>query len=154
MCHLLKCNKLVPPERALWLYAQAQLTDVYFRGKGDFFKVNRQALLMSNWGFTCQCEVCAASPHQQATNDALKRNLLAYRAKQEKYQAEAFWGNLYRIFTLEVAMLGLMRKLEAEMIREIPECLLNCYRYLNIILLCSTLHCCNALLPSPCLLLK
>ena len=75
------------------------------------------------------CQVCAASSHQEATNDALKRNLLAYLAKQKKYKEESFWGNLCSIFTLEVAMLGLMRKLEAEMIREMPECLINCYWY-------------------------
>ena len=100
---------------------------MYFRGRGDFFRVNRQAMLQSNWGFTCACQVCAASSHQEATNDALKRNLLAYLAKQKKYEEEHFWGNLSRINTLEVAMLGLMRKLEAEMIREMPECLLRCY---------------------------
>ena len=100
---------------------------MYFRGRGDFFRVNRQAMLQSNWGFTCACQVCAASSHQEATNDALKRNLLAYRAKQKKYEEENFLGNLSRINTLEVAVLGLMRKLEAEMIREMPECLLRCY---------------------------
>ena len=99
----------------------------YFRGKGDFFRVNRQATLQRNWGFTCACQVCAASSHEEATNDALKRNLLAYQAKKEKYEEEDFLGNLNHINTLEVAMLGLMRKLEAEMIREIPECLLRCY---------------------------
>ena len=102
---------------------------MYFRGKGDFFRVNRQTMLQSNWGFTCACQVCAASSQQEATNDALKRNLLAYLAKQKKYEEEHFGGNLCRINTLEleVAMLGLMRKLEAEMIREMPECLLRCY---------------------------
>jgi len=99
------------------------------RGKGDFFRVNRQATLQSNWGFTCACQVCAASSQQEATNDALKRNLIAYLAKQKKYWDESFWGNLDRIFTLEVAMLDLMRKLELEMIREMPECLLHCYWY-------------------------
>ena len=79
------------------------------------------------------CQVCAASSHQEATNDALKRNLIAYLTKQKKYEKEHFWGNLSLIFTLEVAMLGLMRKLEAEMIREMPECLLRCYRYVHIL---------------------
>ena len=104
-----------------------------FRGKEDFFKVNRQANLQKYWKFTCACQVCAASPQQEAANDALKRNLLAYLAKQKKYEGENLRGNLYLIFTLEVAILGLMRKLEAEMIREMPECLLRCYRCSNLI---------------------
>ena len=90
-------------------------------------RVNRQAMLQTNWGFTCACQVCAASSHQEETNDALKRTLLGYLAKQKKYKEENFWGNLSHLHTLEVAMLGLMRKLEAEMIREMPECLLQCY---------------------------
>ena len=60
--------------------------------------------------------------------------MLAYVAKQKKYEGENLRGNLYLIFTLEVAILGLMRKLEAEMIREMPECLLRCYRCSNLIL--------------------
>ena len=104
-----------------------------FRGKEDFFKVNRQANLQKYWKFTCACQVCAASPQQEAANDALKRNLLAYLAKQKKYEGENLRGNLYLIFTLEVAILGLMRKLEAEVIREMPECLLRCYRCSNLI---------------------
>ena len=84
-------------------------------------------MLQTNWGFTCACEVCAASSHQKESNNAEKKTFLAYRAKQKKYEQEDFWGNLSHINTLEVAMLGLMRKLEAEMVRELPECLLRCY---------------------------
>ena len=74
-----------------------------------------------------------ASPQQEAANNALKRNFLAYLAKQEKCDGENLCGNLYLIFTLEDAILGLMRKLEAEVIREMPECLLRCYRCSNLI---------------------
>lgn len=108
-------------------YRFQKFTD-HFRGKEDFFKVNRQANLQKYWKFTCACQVCAASPQQEAANDGLKRNMLAYVAKQKKYESENLRGNLNLIFTLEVAILGLMRKLEAEMIREMPECLLRCYR--------------------------
>ena len=51
-----------------------------------------------------------------------------------KCEGENLRGNLYVIFTLEDAILGLMRKLEAEVIREMPECLLRCYRCSNLIL--------------------
>ena len=128
----LKEKLLLHPEApALPWSLTAKLMLMFFRGKGDFFRVNRQATLQSNWGFTCACQVCAASSQQEATNDALKRNLIAYLAKQKKYWDESFWGNLDRIFTLEVAMLDLMRKLEPEMIREMPECLLHCYWYVD-----------------------
>ena len=120
---------------ATWcLFKQYETIANPFRGKEDFFKVNRQANLQKYWKFTCACQVCAASPQQEAANDALKRNLLAYLAKQKKYEGENLRGNLFLIFTLEVAILGLMRKLEAEMIREMPECLLRCYRCSDLIL--------------------
>ena len=121
--------------RHICFFKQHETTAYPFRGKEDFFKVNRQANLQKYWKFTCACQVCAASPQQEAANDALKRNLLAYLAKQKKYEGENLRGNLYLIFTLEVAILGLMRKLEAEMVREMPECLLRCYRCSNLIFL-------------------
>jgi len=110
--------------------------DAYiYRGELAFLREQRQAALKSRWGFTCTCEVCALTGSMLHTNESIKRTMKAYCLKSKEFQkrlqetAEEIARNMEHILALEEAILHLMEKMEREMVREMPECLLRCYLF-------------------------
>jgi hypothetical protein len=99
------------------------------RGELGFLRAQRQATLRRCWGFRCACEVCGLSGRQLRNNEAIKRTIMAYVKKQEVFADVQEGQNARNMFSLEVAILGEMGKLEREVLREVPECLVRCYRW-------------------------
>lgn len=103
--------------------------DAYiYRGELGFLREQRQAVLQSRWGFTCTCEVCALTGTQLHANESIKRTIKAYYTKSKEFQKDTA-KNMEHILALEEAILQLMEKIEREMVREMPECLLRCYLF-------------------------
>lgn len=99
------------------------------RGGLGFLRAQRQAALRRCWGFRCACEVCSLEGRQLRDNQDVKRTIVAYVKKQEAFEDVQEGQNARSMFSLEVAILGEMGKLEREVLREMPECLVRCYRF-------------------------
>jgi len=94
----------------------------------------RRKVLKSNWGIICTCSICKLSGPQLVKNEEFKKNLSNLDRKQVSFRGNVMnVSNAMNSFTIERAILELMFKLENEMIREIPECLLNCYMYSRVL---------------------
>ena len=63
---------------------------------------------------------------RESIEDPSFGTIKAYYTKSKEFQKDTA-KNMEHILALEEAILQLMEKIEREMVREMPECLLRCY---------------------------
>ena len=113
----------------------------YINRDGVYFhREQRRLALQKSWNLTCSCEVCSLTGQGLANNEEIKRTIVAYIRKQHQQEQDDMREeqNLKNIFSLEVAILDLMRKIEREMLREMPDCLVRCFKFGKLLQLQGT----------------
>jgi len=101
-----------------------------YRGRcGAGLRYNRQRLLRSSWGLECLCQICAFSGQKLAENEEVKETIEAFDKKLRGCNNLSETQNTKMCLSLEVEIVCLMRSLDVEMVREMPESLVRCYMF-------------------------
>ena len=86
-------------------------------------RADRQKLLAAKYNFTCDCEVCTASPQEVETNDRLRREILGLTNNME----DIFSTNQQKAFKYAKMKLERMDLLGDQVIEILPQTYLHCY---------------------------